>query len=128
MERDPLLEGVRLPKKSALAAFFREACPELLQHRKPRPKPPPRSTHVHALWEMDSKGSTRIRGVNSGATAFHKHLQAKVVEVSEAKGSVDNPTNGAIDAFDETLGHPVIEVVEEFMPPVAQRLACTWHR
>jgi hypothetical protein len=26
------------------------------------------------------------------------------------------------------LGHPVIEVVEEFMPPVAQRLACTWHR
>ena len=54
------LEGVRLPEKSALAAFFREACPELLQHRKPRPKPPPRSTHVHALWEIDSKENIRL--------------------------------------------------------------------
>jgi hypothetical protein len=60
MDKDPLLEGVRLPKKSALAAFFREACPELLQHRKPRPKPPPRSTHVHALWEIDSKENIRL--------------------------------------------------------------------
>ena len=35
---------------------------------------------------------------------------------------VDNPPDGAIDAFDKALGHPVIEVVEELMPPVAQRL------
>ena len=60
MAKDSLLEGVRLPKKSALAAFFREACPELLQHRKPRPKPPPCSTHVHALWEIDSKENIRL--------------------------------------------------------------------
>jgi hypothetical protein len=60
MEGEPLLEGVRMPKKSALAAFFREACPELLQQRKPRPKPPPRSTHVHELWEMDSKENIRL--------------------------------------------------------------------
>lgn len=60
MEKDPLLDDTHLPKKSALAAFFREACPELLQCRKPRPAPPPRSTHVHALWEMDAKENIRL--------------------------------------------------------------------
>jgi hypothetical protein len=60
MVNDLLLAGVCLPKKSALAAFFHEACPELLQRRVPRPKLPPRSTHVHALWEMDSKENVRL--------------------------------------------------------------------
>jgi transposase InsO family protein len=60
MEKDSRLESVRLPKKSALAAFFREVCPELLQQRKSRSKPPPRPTHVHALWEVDSKENIRL--------------------------------------------------------------------
>jgi len=60
MEHDSLLAGACLPKKSALAAFFHEACPELLQRREPRPKPPPRSTHVHALWKMDGKENIRL--------------------------------------------------------------------
>jgi len=60
MEHDLLLVGVRLPSKSALAAFFHKACPELLQRREPKPKPPPRSTHVHALWEMDGKENIRL--------------------------------------------------------------------
>jgi hypothetical protein len=54
----------------------------------------------------------------------------EVVEVPEAESPVDNATNGAVDAFYESLGHSIIEdfgelsraVVEELMPPVAQRL------
>jgi transposase InsO family protein len=60
MEKDPALNSLRLPKPRTLAAFFREACPELLQQRKSRPKAPPRSTHVHALWEMDGKENVRL--------------------------------------------------------------------
>jgi hypothetical protein len=60
MEGDKLLTGVRLPKPSALAAFFHEACPELLQHREPRPKSPSRSTYIHALWEIDGKENIRL--------------------------------------------------------------------
>lgn len=60
MENDPSLAGVRLPKPSALAAFFHEACPELLQRREPRPQPSPRPVHVHEAWEMDSKENIRL--------------------------------------------------------------------
>jgi len=28
--------------------------------REPRPKAPARSTHIHALWEMDSKENVRL--------------------------------------------------------------------
>jgi len=55
MERDPLLDGLALPKRSALAEFFRQACPELLQRRQPRPDAPPPARHVHELWKVDAK-------------------------------------------------------------------------
>lgn len=55
MARDKLLTGLKLPKRSALAAFFKEACPELLQKRQPRPKAPPKAQRVHELWQMDAK-------------------------------------------------------------------------
>jgi hypothetical protein len=55
MEGDKLLAGLKLPKPSTLAAFFKEACPELLQKRQPRPKAPPKPKRVHELWQMDAK-------------------------------------------------------------------------
>jgi len=55
MEKDPLLDGLALPKRTALADFFRQACPELLQRRKPRPAAPPPARHVHELWKVDAK-------------------------------------------------------------------------
>lgn len=55
MAGDELLTGLKLPKYSALAAFFKEACPELLQKRRPRPKSPPKAQRVHELWQMDAK-------------------------------------------------------------------------
>jgi hypothetical protein len=60
MADDPVLKDVRLPKPSVLALFFHQRCPELLQHRESRPKAPVRSTHVHALWEMDGKENVRL--------------------------------------------------------------------
>jgi transposase InsO family protein len=55
MERDKLLAGLKLPKPSTLATFFKEACPELLQKRRPRPEAPPKAQRVHELWQMDAK-------------------------------------------------------------------------
>lgn len=55
MEGDTVLEGHRLPKARALAAFWHETCPELLQHREPYRAPLPRSAHVHDVWQMDAK-------------------------------------------------------------------------
>ncbi len=55
MGQDQLLAAQLLPKPSSLSAFFHVACPELLQHREPRPKALPRATYVHAVWEIDSK-------------------------------------------------------------------------
>jgi hypothetical protein len=55
MAGDELLSGLKLPKRSTLAEFFREACPELLQKRRPRPKAPPRAGRVQELWQMDAK-------------------------------------------------------------------------
>jgi len=55
MKGDELLAGLDLPRPSTLAAFFKEACPELLQKRRPRPKAPPKAQRVHELWQMDAK-------------------------------------------------------------------------
>lgn len=55
LEADPQLKDLTLPKRAALANFFRQACPELLQKRQPRPPKPPKARHVHELWQMDSK-------------------------------------------------------------------------
>lgn len=55
MANDELLTGLAFPKRSTLAAFFKEACPALLQKRQPRPKAPPKGQRVHELWQMDAK-------------------------------------------------------------------------
>jgi hypothetical protein len=60
MEKDSMLDGLVLPKRTALADFFGEACPELLQRRQPRPAAPPPARHVHELWKMDAKEAIRL--------------------------------------------------------------------
>lgn len=55
MKHDTVLKGLALPKGTALADFFREACPELLRRRQRRPAAPPVARHVHELWKMDAK-------------------------------------------------------------------------
>ena len=60
MERDPALDGLALPKRTSLADFFRQACPELLQKRQPRPSRPPSARHVHELWQVDGKEAIRL--------------------------------------------------------------------
>ena len=52
---DPEMTGHTLPKRSSLADFFHQACPELLHSYKHQPTPPPRARHVHELWQMDGK-------------------------------------------------------------------------
>ena len=60
MEKDPILDGLVLPKRTALADFFRQACPELLQRRQPRAAAPPTARHVHELWQVDGKEAVRL--------------------------------------------------------------------
>ena len=78
MAGDELLAGLKLPKRSTLAAFFKEACPELLQKRRPRPKSPPKAQRVHELWQMDAKenivlGDGTILGCFAHAVQTEKH-------------------------------------------------------
>lgn len=60
LRTDPILERLVLPKPRALAYYFRQACPELLQRRRPRPAAPPAARHVHQLWQVDGKESVRL--------------------------------------------------------------------
>jgi len=60
LEKDSVLDGLVLPKRTALADFFRQACPELLQRRQRRPAAPPTARHVHELWQMDGKEGIRL--------------------------------------------------------------------
>jgi transposase InsO family protein len=60
MGKDAALDGLVLPKRTALADFFRQACPELLQKRQPRPTRPPPARHVHQLWQVDGKEAIRL--------------------------------------------------------------------
>lgn len=59
---DPLLSGVRLPQRSQLAAFFRQACPQLLRKRQParHPSRPPIARRVHELWQVDAQEAIRL--------------------------------------------------------------------
>jgi hypothetical protein len=52
---DPDLLGYALPKRSSLAEFFHQVCPELLHSYQRQPAPPPRARHVHELWQLDGK-------------------------------------------------------------------------
>jgi len=60
LEKDQTLEGLVLPKRTALADFFHQVCPDLLQKRQPRPAAPPSARHVHELWKVDGKEAVRL--------------------------------------------------------------------
>lgn len=63
LEADDSLKGVALPKRSSLAAFFKERCPECVAGRKPRPPKAPRpalATEVHEVWQLDSQEGLRL--------------------------------------------------------------------
>jgi hypothetical protein len=61
LTEDKSLSGVRLPKRSQLAAYFKQVCPELLAERKARPPAPPPAREVHQLWQIDSKENLRLQ-------------------------------------------------------------------
>lgn len=61
LTKDTALAGVRLPKRSQLAAYFKQVCPELLAARRARPAAPPRARQVHQLWQLDSKENIRLQ-------------------------------------------------------------------
>jgi transposase InsO family protein len=52
---EPDLCGSVLPKRSSLAEFFHQNCPELLQARHRHPASPPRARDVHEPWQLDGK-------------------------------------------------------------------------
>jgi hypothetical protein len=49
-------------------------------------------------------------------------LQPEILEIAVAVGAVDNGANGPIDAFHKAIGDPILEIVEDLMPPVTQGL------
>jgi hypothetical protein len=61
LAKDESLSGMRLPKRTQLAAYFKQVCPELLAERKARPPAPPRAREVHELWQIDSKENVRLQ-------------------------------------------------------------------
>lgn len=71
LTNDQGLTGRALPKRSSLAEFFHQVCPELLQSYH-CPPPPPRARHVHELWQMDSKEHVVLQDGNI-ATVLDVH-------------------------------------------------------
>ena len=58
LSQQPQLQGLRLPSRSRLAAFFKSHCPEQVAHRHPRPPQLarwPASREVHQVWSLDSQ-------------------------------------------------------------------------
>jgi len=64
LRAQPELQGLNLPSRSRLAAFFKEACPECVAHHRPRPpKPaaPPPAPGVHVIWGLDNQEGIRLQ-------------------------------------------------------------------
>lgn len=64
LRADPELQGLKLPSRSRLSAFFKERCPECVASRKPRPPaapPPPQATGVHEVWQLDNQEGIRLQ-------------------------------------------------------------------
>jgi len=61
LTKDESVRGLRLPRRSQLAAYFKQVCPELLAQRHVRPPAPPRARETHDLWQLDSKENLRLQ-------------------------------------------------------------------
>ncbi len=58
LQRDPELEGLRIPHASRLAIFFKEHCPECVVksvRSQDRPPHPPLPSVVHEIWQLDAQ-------------------------------------------------------------------------
>ena len=58
---EPALTGKPLPKRSSLAEFFHQRCPELLHPYQYQPAAPPQARCVHELWQMDGKEDVALQ-------------------------------------------------------------------
>ncbi len=62
LRADPELQGLALPKRSRMAAFFKERCPECVAPYKFHPalSPGAKSGAVHEIWQMDCQEGVRL--------------------------------------------------------------------
>lgn len=63
LEADENFQGLSLPKRSSLAAFFKERCPECVAGRKAHPPQTPRpasATTVHEVWQLDNQEGLQL--------------------------------------------------------------------
>jgi len=64
LRQRPSLKGLRLPSRSAIAAYLKPYLPRLWSHRRATLKRPsltkPRITQVHECWQMDFKGDENL--------------------------------------------------------------------
>lgn len=64
LRTDLELQGLKLPSRSRLAAFFKQHCPECVATRKPRPPAPsvpPQATGAHEIWQLDNQEGIRLQ-------------------------------------------------------------------
>jgi hypothetical protein len=63
LARDAGMQGLALPSRSRLSAFFKARCPECVGAHQPRPKPPiqPESQEVHQVWQLDTQEDIELR-------------------------------------------------------------------
>ena len=63
LAKDEQLRGLALPKRSRLAAFFKERCSEAVKVYRP-PQPPPgggrKPQQVHEVWQMDNQEEIKL--------------------------------------------------------------------
>ena len=58
---------------------------------------------------------------NGQLTLFDQDLQSKMLKDMKAESAPDNGPNGVVQAFDDATRETFIEIVQELVPPVAQR-------
>ncbi len=61
LAKEKSLRGLRLPKRSSLAAYFQQVCPELIAKRQARQLLPRSANEVHDIWQIDSKENIRLQ-------------------------------------------------------------------
>jgi transposase-like protein len=78
LSADPELAGAAIPRRSRLATFFKERCPECVMVYKATPlvrKAKPKATQVHEEWQMDSQEGIEL---GNGEMAIVSNLRDPV--------------------------------------------------
>lgn len=103
MRMDPALQGLTLPQRSRLAAFFKERCPECVAGRKSCPRPQPRwpeATGVHEMWQLDSQEGIQL-GDGDIATVCNIRDPVGAAMLASQAFSVKTPLHWRKLAWDE---------------------------